>query len=267
MGGTSYIHFKRDEKEFRVFVGGSAGDGGPDNLGTVPERTGWRGRLQFLLDNAEQPEDIPPEEIRVRGAEGVEVQMLALAWSGPCGAQAARSLLDLSEDALTRLADSKAILNCVDPYREIVELLDSDDAAILRAIQTALAAPSFEWGTALSEARRAAEECEQKTAADLAAREAALVPFAVDIQRLVKAWWALSGGARGVTHQWLMRARQGAVQRFLEDYLISHGAFPNGTHHLSFIFMNTGKLLDLDMDALLSNAPTTDLSHRKQFEE
>ncbi len=93
MGGTSFVHFKRDEKVFRVFVRGSAGHGGSEELCTVPELTGCRGRLQFLLDNAEQPAESLPEEIRVTWAKGIEVQMLALAWS---------------DDALSRLADNGA---------------------------------------------------------------------------------------------------------------------------------------------------------------
>ena len=68
------------------------------------------------------------------------------------------------------------------------ELLCSEDVAILAAIRTALADPSFEWDTALNEARRIADECEEKREADSAAREAVLAPFADEIDRLVTAW-------------------------------------------------------------------------------
>lgn len=256
MRRTSFIHFKRDGDVFRVSVGGSAGDDGSENLGDVAESAGWRGRVQFLLDNAEQPEGVLPTEVRISGAKGIEAQMLALAWSGTDGAQAAQGLLELTDAELLRLADSSRIFDSIEPLREIDEILDSDTAAIRDAIRAVLAGPSFEWDAVLTEARRVADEREAEDLAASQARESALAPYAADVERLTKAWWGFSGGAGGVVHQWLTSARQGAVRRFLEAYVLSHGAFPGGKHRLSFKFMNGEQSLDLDMDALQSYVST-----------
>jgi len=252
MGGTSFIKFVPDGDDFRVFGGGSAIDG-REELGTVPVAAGWRGRVSFIVDEAEPAhEDHLPEDVRVTGAKGLEADLLAQAWSGPEGAALIRTLMSLSDEELLCLSNAGALgtQDACDGLTQLKEIFDYEDEPVLSVLRQSLADREFGWDTVLARATEitAAREAEDERAEQ--AKQAALLPFADEIERLLAEWWRVSGGATSMASQWVMNARKRVVQEFLEDHVRRHGLLPSGVHRLPFNFMGKAGYVDLDIDAL-----------------
>ena len=178
--------------------------------------------------------------------------MLALAWSGPSGAMAACTLMDLTGDELSRLAQSKAIRSqdCVNAQDALNELLDVDEEGKLNAIRQALSDEFFSWDRVCEEATLIAETAEREQEYSAEERHSALSAFADEIGQLVSAWWGFAGGASGSVQQLGMRAKQHGVQRFLEEYALVHGKLPDGPQRVAAAIMQTRLDFSLDVGAL-----------------
>jgi hypothetical protein len=162
MGGVSYIEFVLQGDVYEVFGGFSAYDAMREQIGQVPMDGGWRARLQFLVDQAEPAhEDHSTSEVSVRGGSPLEKAMLALAWSGPEGANAARTLLGLRDDEIEtlgrqgRLSDEAA--STLSLLNEL-ELEEGDDIAIVRELLTN---GNFDWGKVAEQAKQLVACCDQ----------------------------------------------------------------------------------------------------------
>jgi hypothetical protein len=218
MGGTSEILFLPEGDRFVVYFAGSSGDA-HERVGILPGTTEWRERITYLVSYAKPAhEDTDPASVRVIGAEGLEADMLALAWSGEAGCRAVETLLALDDSELSRMsADGQiATQECVDGLMELDELLVSDTEAIVAAIRVVLKERPFSWHAAVSEAERIDAQLQVQEDAEAEVRRKRLSPFAAEIERLVANWWAFAGGSWGTHHHWKMMARQSAVRRFLE---------------------------------------------------
>jgi hypothetical protein len=248
MGGTATIEFRRTESGWRVIAGGSSLDR-PAELGSLPSIATWRDRVGFVVTNAEPAyDDYDPVDVSITGARGIEADLLALAWSGPAGADAVRQLLDLSDSELAQLAAAASIQTqeCIDALKQLNDAL-YHESECLEHIRSVLATPDFSWAAVLE---HAAIDDERAAPSDVLVptRQADTASSEVD---LILAAWARTAGRVGSSVEMIGRAAQKAALRsYVERHLRQYRELPTGIHRLRASVFNSPLEFNVDFDKL-----------------
>jgi hypothetical protein len=227
MGGTSYVEFKLNDEVYDVFAGGTSLDG-REKLGEVKLSDGWRGRVSYIVEEAPPyHEEKSPDDITVRGAKGLENQLLSAAWSGEKGAYFVSLMLELDDTEISSLIEQSLddLATAIDSVAHARFEMGADDALILEEIRASLECGSVDWVKFKCRISARAEELRARNALELAAakvaREQAIGLFQDRIDQALRAWGG-DEAAQNPTGKLL------DFKIFMQNYVVRRGLFPTG---------------------------------------
>ena len=205
----------------------------------------------FFTEGNTEGEFARPWTIGFEGPRNFASELIALAWAGPPLSDIARGLAAARNDQLTAMHNKAGSFLRKPFVRRIVAVteLALESEIPLKDLVSRQRGPALDLSAIRKDAKQLIRAREAEAKATQLKRDWLVEPFREEIELVAQTWWK-NYPVHSSNDSMGRSIRHGALKRYLEQFVIEHGAMPIGKHAASAKFGTSELKVKFDMDQL-----------------